>query len=108
MRLLALLLPVIVAACWQTIVGPEQPQATNALIRRASFDLACPADQLRVEPISGLCTTSSWSQCTKGVTGCGRRATYTYDPGQAGMGSTIPSWQVNNPVGPTPPPNAQP
>ena len=55
---------------WKNSVGRDN------LLRRAQFDLRCPADQLRLTALqfSGELVTSY------GVTGCGQQATYLLGP----------------------------
>lgn len=60
LRLSTLLLMLVLASC-----------ATNATVAqlktRAAFDLACPAESLELHELDAR---------TRGVTGCGKRATY--------------------------------
>jgi len=52
----------------------------NKLIRRASFDLDCPVDQLKVTEIDYI---------SKGVVGCDRRAAYIWS-------MNLSSWILNS------------
>ena len=56
---------------WDQTVG-DYVNADIQLIQRATFEMACPAEQLWMQPLG------SWT--TRGVEGCGRRMVYTYSP----------------------------
>ena len=51
-----------VAAC-----GPSVQQMESKLVSRASFDLDCPEGEIELTELD---------QATRGVSGCGRRASY--------------------------------
>lgn len=64
----------------------------NTLDSRASFDLRCPAEQLKVTEIDLQ---------TAGVEGCGQRATYIYN-------DAAHTWLMNGPGDAAPPPAGAP
>jgi hypothetical protein len=70
----ALLLVATGCATW----GPATETSMQNLRTKASFDLNCPANELQIIHISGQCGTTSYNMCTKGITGCGHRASYLY------------------------------
>lgn len=49
----------------------------QAVSAKAAFDLSCPADQLRLSPLS----SENMERATYGVTGCGKKASYVFVPG---------------------------
>lgn len=48
----------------------------SAVRTRAAFDMACPADQLQLVPL----TSEAMERASYGVTGCNKKATYIYMP----------------------------
>jgi hypothetical protein len=62
----------------------------GTLDSRASFDLRCPQEQLKVTQID---------YHTAGVDGCGQRVTYIYN-------DNVDTWVMNSPPGEPPPPPA--
>ncbi|MFO0677105.1 MAG: hypothetical protein U0169_11255 [Polyangiaceae bacterium] len=61
-----------------------------SLRTRSAFDLKCPEKDLTLTELSP-CGAWKFGQCTVGVTGCGRQATYL-DRGANGTGD----WVMNN------------
>ena len=60
----------------------------DQLLKRASFDLECPADQLDVVVIDAS---------TRGVTGCGRKGAYVeHCTGLKGFTETTCTWIINS------------
>lgn len=49
----------------------------TAVRSRATFDLSCPAEQLKLTPLS----SEAMERATYGVSGCGKKATYVFVPG---------------------------
>ena len=64
---------------------------TDTLVKRASFDLKCPKEQL---------TVSDLGERTKGVTGCDKQATYVFRPSHQNKGDWIMNTASGEP-GPT-------
>jgi hypothetical protein len=67
---------------------------------RATFDLKCPAEQLKLTELTDVCGPFL---CTVGVSGCGQQATYVMNP-------NTKSWVMNNSTAApaTPAPSATP
>lgn len=63
------------------------------LVTRAQFDLDCPERELRVHTLDDK---------TRGVTGCGKRATYIEMCDMTGMGPINCRWVLNSPGTPAP------
>lgn len=63
------------------------------LVARAQFDLDCPEKDLRVVPLDSK---------TRGVTGCGKRATYLEVCDLTGWGPMNCRWVLNSPGSPVP------
>jgi hypothetical protein len=82
---LSLSTTVIISGCGPaTFMGAP----TEHLTQRASFDLNCPESQINVVDLGGK---------TKGVTGCGKKATYVETcTGQKGEFATTCSWVLNS------------
>ncbi|HAZ13693.1 MAG: hypothetical protein A2X86_16435 [Bdellovibrionales bacterium GWA2_49_15] len=82
--LLSVVLPILLSSC----ANIEQINARRKeiVLSRATFDLDCAKEKIEVTPIASRAQEAS---DTFGVTGCGKRATYLYDPtrGQAIMNS---------------------
>ena len=81
----------LVAALAVCGMGCAMYDAKAALVRRASFDLQCPAEQLQ---------TTRLGNNTEGVVGCGQRATYVNkcpNPSQAlaSVGEDQCPWLLN-------------
>ncbi len=60
----------------------------DTLVSRASFDLGCPADRLQVVELDAH---------VRGVSGCGKRATYVWQARNSYEGD----WIANSPQQPT-------
>jgi hypothetical protein len=58
------------------------------LVARAQFDLSCPEQEIRVTKIDDR---------TRGITGCGRRATYIEVCDMTGWGPMNCRWVANSP-----------
>ncbi len=81
---------VLLGGCGATL---EQLQA------RAAFDLGCPKEQLSVVELDGQ---------TRGVTGCGKKATYVESCRSAMNGAPVDcTWVLNSPQQQTAPASAQ-
>ena len=74
-------------------VGCHPP--IGQLTARASFDMSCPQQRL---------TVTDLGERTKGVSGCGKRATYVFH--QIGEDANHGDWVMNSPTA-EPSPNAQ-
>ena len=89
--LVAVLAAAAMAGCFSAVHMHD-----DTLRSRASFDLRCPAPQLRVTELDNR---------TAGVEGCGQRATYIYN-------SPANTWVLNSPAAEQPgdqlPPGAPP
>ena len=70
----------------------------QGLITRAQFDLQCPQESLRVTTLD---------EHTKGITGCGQRATYLEVCDMTGWGPMNCKWVANNPRTQDPIPTGQ-
>src|SRR5581483_12135308 len=76
---MAALAALALAGCG-TMFASHPPEATDAVVRQASFDLACPAEQLQVVPINFR---------SYGASGCGRHASYTAACGLVGCAALV-------------------
>jgi len=70
----------------------------GSLKKRATFDFNCPEGQLAVTDLG------EWGTGPKGVTGCGKRATYVFAHGQWVLNSADPAAQANPIPSPAPGP----
>lgn len=61
----------------------------EGLVSRAQFDLNCPERDIRVQMLDDK---------TRGVTGCGKRATYLEVCDTTGWGNMNCRWVLNSPV----------
>jgi hypothetical protein len=65
----------VLCGCWAGM----QTRLDADLLRRATFDLTCPSEGIRMVPLNRLPTNSAIVG-TYGVYGCGRQATYVLEP----------------------------
>jgi hypothetical protein len=72
-RMRSFLIPFVFAAGLATGCGNPNQMMDDTLRTRASFDLNCPAEQLKLTDLDRV---------TSGVDGCGRRGTYTWIPSE--------------------------
>ena len=91
---------VVLLGLWAPFAGcgTRKPATLRQLEHRATFDLACPAGQLRLHHVD---------ERTKAVTGCGRALVYVEQCDATGE-ETRCSWLANTPPlpAPSPPPSA--
>lgn len=98
-NVMVVLLALCGSSCFHEIVeqriNERIPLLREELVRRASFDLACPGSALALVPLSH---EPEYPQFIKsyGVNGCGRQAVYVIAPSG--------TWMLNSPVTASPPP----
>jgi hypothetical protein len=66
LRKISMVAPLVLGGCAGTFASHSQ-EGADAVVRQASFDLACPPEQVQVVPLNFR---------TYGASGCGRHASY--------------------------------
>ncbi|MBI4820654.1 MAG: hypothetical protein HY791_30600 [Deltaproteobacteria bacterium] len=91
-------IPVILGVIAAGVLTGACGATREQLVKRASFDLNCPAEQLEVHELDGR---------TNGIRGCGRQATYVEqcEVVQGSRGNC--TWIMNTDAEPSPSPKSE-